>query len=170
MTFDLNKYLNELVVTDKDEEFIAAKDCVEAQEILCNDKWLARQANFGMAGAMERQLTWLGATFLPKKEDELRQMQSQGVMGESYTIDSWFGTTNENNQHINDEISFDQLVDDKETSIEEVKQRMRTAGIIFGVNVKQHDFLSAVLQPQQLSYEAIKARAKQNRERASKAA
>ena len=163
MTFNLNEYLNNLTVTSDDEEYIAAKDLLEAQEILCNDKWLARQANFGMAGAMERQLEYLGGTLLPNSEDKLRRMNSNGVIGESYTKDSWFGHTNEDEQHVNDELPFDQLRDDQQSFIEQLEQRMRTAGIIFGVNVRQHDFLSSILQPQQLSYAAIKAKGQQNR-------
>ena len=163
MTFNLNEYLNGLTVTSDDDEYVSAKDLIEAQEILCNDKWLARQANFGMAGAMERQIEYLGGTLLPNSEDKLRKMNSNGIIGESYTKDSWFGHTNEDDPHVNEEVPFDQIKDDQETFIEELKARMRTAAIIFVANVRQHDFLSSILQPQQLSYAAIKAKGQQNR-------
>ena len=61
-----------------------------------------------MAGAMERQLEFLGGTLLPNAEDKLTRMESNGILGESYTKDSWFGATNEEDPHVNDEIPFDQ--------------------------------------------------------------
>tara|TARA_R100001082_G_scaffold79814_1_gene47114 strand:+ start:11803 stop:12312 length:510 start_codon:yes stop_codon:yes gene_type:complete len=162
--WNLNAYLSDLVVEQDDEEFLAAKDLVEASAILCNDKWLTRQAHFGMAGAMERQLEFLGGTLLPNAEDKLRRMESNGIIGESYTKDSWFGATNEEDPHINDEIPFDQVKDDQQTFIEEIRTRMRTAAIIFVVHVRAHDLLSSILQPQQLSYSAIKTKSKQKME------
>ena len=92
--FNLNNYLNELVVPANDDILDKAKDITELTEVICDDHWLSRQAHFGYAGAMERQIEYLGNTLLPTAEDKLKRMNSDGVIGESYTQDSWFGTTN----------------------------------------------------------------------------
>lgn len=164
MTFNLNEYLNELQVATNDEKYTQAKDLCELTEIICDDAWLARQEHYGSAGAMERQLEYLGGTLLPNAEMKKQRMTSKGVIGESYTKDSWFGHTNEDQPHVNEEIPFDQLVDDQETFIEGLKARMRTAAIIFVVRVRAHDEHSAMLN--QLSYTGIKAKAMENRQRA----
>ena len=164
--FNLNEYLNALVVESDDEEYTKAKDIIELTEIICEDAWLARQDHFGSAGAMERQLEYLGGTLLPNAESKLQRMNSDGVMGESYTKDSWFGTTNEDDPHINEEIPYDQIVDDQHTFVDELTRRMRTAAILFVTRVRAHDFLSKQLN--QLTYAEIKSRAAQNRNARSK--
>ena len=62
MTFNLQGYLNDLVVTEDDENVEKSLAVVDLLGILCNDKWLARQAYYGVCGAMERQLVYLGET------------------------------------------------------------------------------------------------------------
>ena len=161
MTFKLNEYMNELVVHKDDEEYIKATDIIELTNIICADPWLARQDHFGSAGAMERQLEYLGGTLLPNAESKVTRMSSDGVMGESYTIDSWFGTSNEDDPHINEEIAFDQLLDDQQTFVGELKTRMRTAAILFATRLRAHDEISRELD--QLTYGAIKAKAASNR-------
>jgi hypothetical protein len=101
MTFLVNQFLNELIVLEGDEELKQSLDIIELDEILCDDAWLARQTHFGVAGAMERQIEYLGSTLLPNAERKLQRMNSEGVIGESYTQDSWFGTTNEDDNHVN---------------------------------------------------------------------
>jgi hypothetical protein len=160
--FNLSTYLSEMIVEKDDIELKQALDIIELTEIICDDAWLARQDHFGSAGAMERQLTYLGGTLLPNAEEKKRRMNSDGVIGESYTQDSWFGTTNEDNPHINDEVAFDQLVDDQETFCEQLRVRMRTAAILFVTRVRAHDELSNTLN--QLSYGGIKAKAEANRQ------
>ena len=158
--FNLNTYLSELVVPVNDEVLSKAKDIVELTEIICDDQWLARQAHFGYAGAMERQLEYLGTQLLPTAEDKLKRMNSDGVIGESYTQDSWFGTANADDPHINDEIAFDQLIDDQQTFVDELQSRMRTAAILFVTCVRAHDVLSKELN--QLTYGGIKSKAASN--------
>jgi hypothetical protein len=158
--FKLNEYLNELVVNGDDPVLDKSKDLVELIDIICDDKWLARQADFGLAGAMERQLQYLGETLLPVAEDKLKRMNSDGVIGESYTIDSWFGTTNADDPHINDEVSFDQQVEDQQNFVDELQSRMRTAAIVFVTSVRAHDALSQDLN--QFTYAGIKSKAASN--------
>jgi len=159
--FKVKQYVNELTVTKDDEELEKAMDIIELTNVICNDPWLARQDHFGSAGAMERQLEYLGGTLLPNSEAKLTRMNSDGVMGESYTIDSWFGTSNADDPHINDEIAYDQLVDDQRTFCDELRVRMRTAAILLVTRIKAHDEISKDLD--QLTYSAIKSRAASNR-------
>ncbi|MAG26337.1 hypothetical protein CMI47_12375 [Candidatus Pacearchaeota archaeon] len=160
--FKLNDYLSELVVEQDDPELMKALDIVELTELVCDDAWLARQDHYGSAGAMERQIEYLGTTLLPNAEAKLSRMESRGVIGESYTQDSWFGTANEEDPHINDEIPFDQQVEDQKNFIDQLKGRMRTAAILFVTRVRAHDALSMTLD--QLSYSGIKAKAESNRQ------
>ena len=139
--FNLNTYLNELVVTKDDEEYIKANDIIELTNV---------------------QLEYLGGTLLPNAQSRAARMASKGIIGESYTIDSWFGTANEDDPHVNDEISFDQQLDDQQTFIGELQVRMRTAAILFVTRLKAHDEISMDLQ--QLTYSGIKAKSASNRE------
>ena len=168
MPFSLNTFMNELVVAQDDEELAKVKEFVDLAEIICSDPWLARQGHYGYAGAMERQLEYLGTVLLPNSEAKLQRMNSKGVIGESYTVDSGFGTTNEDNPHVNEEISFDQQVEDQQNFVDQLKTRMRTAGIMFAVHVKAHDDLSKQLD--QLTYSGIKAKAEANRQSARQVA
>jgi hypothetical protein len=160
--FSFNAYLNDLVVAQDDEELVKALELVELTEIICDDAWLARQSHYGKSGAMERQIEYLGSNLLPNSESKLTRMNSKGVMGESYTQDSWFGTTNEDDPHVNEEISFDQQVEDQQNFVDGLKRRMRTAAILFVTHVRAHDELSKTLD--QLTYSAIKAKAESNRQ------
>lgn len=166
--FDVRSYLNELTVATDDPELKKSLDIIELDEILYEDAWLARQGHYGVAGAMERQIEYLGVTLLPSAEGKLQRMNSDGVIGEAYTVDSWFGTTNEDDPHINEEISFDQQVEDQQNFVEGLKTRMRTAAIVFVTRVRAHDELSKTLD--QLTYGGIKAKAESNRQAKTKAA
>lgn len=159
--FNLNQYLSELTVEPDDEELIKANEIIELTEIICDDAWLARQDHYGSAGAMERQIEYLGGTLLPNAEAKLQRMSGEGIIGESYTQDSWFGTTNEDDPHVNDEVSFDQQIEDQQNFVDGLRTRMRTAAILFVTRVRAHDDLSKTLD--QLTYGAIKAKAASNR-------
>ena len=167
MTFNLATYLDDMVVTQDDPDLKLAIDSVELTELACDDAWLARQEHYGVAGAMERQLEYLGGTLVPNAESRIQRMSSEGVMGESYTMDSWFGTSNEDDQHINDEIALDQLIDDQQTFVDGLHRRMRVAAIRFVTRVRAHDELSKTLE--QLTYGGIKAKAEANRKAAEAA-
>ncbi len=163
MTFNLQAFLNELVVKEDDEEVEKSQDIVNLTAILCDDPWLTRQAYYGTAGAMERQIVYLGETLLPNTESRISRMNSSGIIGESYTQDSWFGTTNADDPHVNEEVSFDQQIDDAQTFAEQLRDRMRTAAIIFVTHVRAHDEVSRNMEPSQLTYGQIKAKAEANR-------
>lgn len=165
--FNVNEFLHELVVSEDDPELKMANDSVELTELACDDAWLARQEHYGVAGAMERQIEYLGGTLIPNAESRITRMSSDGVMGESYTFDSFFGTSNADDPHVNDEVALDQLIDDQQTFVDGLRRRMRTAGIRMITRVVAHDALSKVLE--QLTYGGIKAKAASNR-KAAKAA
>lgn len=160
--FNINEYLAELTVEQDDEELVKALEIIELTEIICDDAWLARQDHYGSAGAMERQIEYLGGTLLPNAMNKLQRMNSGGVIGESYTQDSWFGTTNDDDPHVNDEVSFDQQAEDQANFVDSLQVRMRTAAILFVTRVRAHDELSKALD--QLTYGGIKAKAASNRE------
>ena len=160
--FNINQYLSDLTVLEDDVELKQAMELVELTELICDDAWLARQDHFGSAGAMERQLEYLGGTLLPNAENKKTRMSSGGVIGESYVMDNWFGMSNEENRHENEEISFDQQLEDQENFIDSLKTRMRTAAILFVTRVRAHDELSKTLD--QLTYSGIKAKAASNRQ------
>ena len=164
MTFNLQAYLNDLTVSEDDETVKKSLDVVELLGIICDDKWLARQAYYGVCGAMERQLVYLGETLLPNTESRISRMVSTGIIGESYSQDHWFGNTNDDNPHVNDEVAFDQQIDDTKTFAEELRERMRTAAIIFVVHLREHDKISKNMEPPQLMYGQIKSKAESNRQ------
>lgn len=164
--FNLGEYLNELVVEEGDEELTRAMECIELIQLICDDPWLSRQAHFGLAGAMERQLEYLGTTLLPNTEARIAQAHSGGVSAESYTQDSWFGSSNADQPHISDE-NPTQTIDDNELFKDQLVTRMRTAAIVFVTNVRAHDSISVDLN--QFSYGQIKAKAKSNQDARDKA-
>ena len=167
MTFNLQGYLNDLVVSEDDENVGKSLAVVDLLGILCNDKWLARQAYYGVCGAMERQLVYLGETLLPNVESRISRMVSTGIIGESYVQDHWFGTTNADDPHVNDEVSYDQQLDDARTFTDELRDRMRTAAIIFVTHLREHDKISKDMEPPQLTYGQIKSKAESNRKAAA---
>ena len=166
--FDIRTFLSELKVEQDDAELEKAQDIIKLTEIICDDHWLARQDHYGSAGAMERQIEYIGSNLLPNAEGKLQRMSSKGVMGESYTQDHWFGTTNEEpteNAHVSQEVPFDVQVEAQQDFVEQLQKRMRTAAILFVTRVRAHDILSDQLE--QLSYSGIKAKAAANRQAAT---
>ena len=166
---DVATFLAEIVISDEDgsaELLQRAKDALEVNLLIDEDKWLSRADNFGQAGAMDRHIEFLGLTLLPNAEAKLSRMTSKGIMGESYVRDSWFGETNAQEPHVNEEVSFDQLVEDQQNFIDKLKWRMKTGGIKMVVAIRSHDQLSKELE--QLTYAGIKAKAAANRMAASK--
>ena len=159
--FNISQFLNDLEVSPDDPELELANDSVKLTELGCEDAWLARQEHFGVAGAMERQIEYLGNTLLPNTEAKIQRMASSGVIGESYSADHWFGTTNEDDPHVNDEVAFDQQIEDQQNFADNLRARMRTAAIRMVTRIRAHDELSKTLD--QLTYSAIKAKAAANR-------
>ena len=158
--FNINEYLNDLVVEQDDEELARATDLVDLIQLISDDPWLSRQAHFGLAGAMERQIEYLGSTLLPNTVSRIRAAKAEGVATETYTQDSWFGSSNVDDPHINDE-NPEQKVTDNEMFRDQLEVRMRTAAIMFATNMRAHNDISVDLN--QLSYGQIKAKAEANR-------
>ena len=159
-------YIKDLVVNEDDPKLQEAKDSVEVSELLCNDPWLLRQLHYGVAGAMERQMDYLFNDLIPSVESKIARLNGQTVSRE-IVQPSWAGSTNSEEPHINDEAP-DQAIDNSQTFLESLENRVRTAAIIFVMHMKAHDEVSITLD--QLSYAQIKHRAAQKREAATKAA
>jgi hypothetical protein len=162
--FNVNSYINDLKVDPKDEELSQAKDMVTLTALICDDAWLCRQAYYGMAGAMDRQLEYLGGTLLPNAEQRLNRLEGNGILSEGDVTVDWF--SNEDKPHINEDRPIDQLVDDQKAFIDGLVVRMRTAAIIFVTHCRAHDDISKDLE--QLSYNGIRAKASSNREARAK--
>lgn len=165
--FNVTEYVNELVVKEDDVELKQALEIVDLTQLICEDAWLARQAMYGMAGAMERQLEYIGGTLLPNTEQRIRRLNGEGVTNESVVVDSWFGTTNADSPHINDENPTDAL-DKAQVFADQLHVRMRTAAILFVTHMRAHDELSSTLE--QLTYAGIKQKAAANRAASQKQA
>ena len=166
---DVPTFLAEIVISDEDgtaELLQRAKDALEVNLLIDDDKWLSRADNFGQAGAMDRHIEFLGLTLLPNAEAKLNRMTSKGIIGESYVRDSWFGETNEQEPHVSEETPFDQLIENQQNFVDQLKRRMTTAGIKMVVAIHNHDILSNDLE--QLTYAGIKAKAAANRMVAAK--
>lgn len=163
--FNLQEFVNDMTVTEDDTEYKQSLEIVELIQLICEDAWLARQAMYGMAGAMERQLTYIGGTLLPNTEQRITRYSGEGVSGESYVMDNWAGVTNADKPHINDENPTEAL-DNAQNFAEQLRTRMRTAAILFVTHVRAHDDLSSTLE--QLSYAGIKAKANANRNASTK--
>ena len=157
MSFNVTEFLNDMVVSKDDEVYKKSCDLVELIALICEDPWLTRQAYFGIVGAMERQIFYIGNTLLPSVESKLTKLNSEGVGGESYVVDSWFGTSNSDQPYTGDDTSHDQAVDNSETFAEELRERMKTAGIIFITHMLAHDDVSKGIN--QMTYAQIKSKA-----------
>jgi len=166
--FDFEAYLKGLKKEGNEETFEHAVDAATVEAIAANDPWLSRAAHYGSASAMENHAKFVGGNLLPGQQRKLFKMEAKGVMGESYTRDNWFGTTNEepeSNPHVSEEVPFDQLCDDVKTFIEELENRILRAAVIHIVRVEFHDRDSEKID--QYSYADIKRSAALKRERAA---
>ncbi len=158
--FNVQEFLNELVVTQDDEELQGIKEAADLVTYICDDAWLARARFFGEAGAMERHIEHLGNSMLPNQYTKLTRLEAQGgngIQGESYTVNSWFGTTNADDPHMSDELGKQQQIDDTQMFIAQLEKRQRTAALMLVVAVREHDELSDMLD--QHKYGTIKAMA-----------
>ena len=169
--FNINDFLTNLDVSDSTDIIDETLDLTKIVHLITNDPWLARQAFFGLAGSMERQLEWIGSSMYPNAVRKLERLASGGIKSETYTVNNWFGTTNADNEHVNaetvishtgDEINVDQQLDDQREFVDELEGRMKRAGIIFVYCMKEHDKLSDELD--QLSYAGIKVKGAMNKQ------
>ena len=157
--FNVYSYLNELTVTQDDEEVARAKDWATLTLVILDDPWLARQGFFGMAGAMERQIEYLGGTLRPNTVGRLQRTYEGNISSESDL--SQVKWANYDAPHLNDDTPIDDQRASTEAFIEQLDERMRTAGILFVECLKQHDLISKDLD--QLTYSGIKAKAASNK-------
>jgi hypothetical protein len=157
--FNVYAYLNELTVTQDDEEVARSKDWTTLTLLILDDPWLARQGFFGMAGAMERQIEYLGGTLRPNTVAKLQRTYVGNINSESDL--SQVKWANYDAPHLNDDIPVDDQRASTEAFIEQLDERMRTASILFVECLKQHDGISKELD--QLTYSGIKAKAASNK-------
>jgi hypothetical protein len=159
--FNVTEYLNSITISKDDETYIQATDHARMTAIICDDAYLTRQAYFGIAGAMDRQLEYLGGTLLPSVEQRIRTKNSSGIMAESYVLDHQLGFSNSMKEHINAE--YDEQEDNDAKFKEELEERMFVAGVMCIVNILAHDDVSKDIN--QMSYGQIRGRAAQNKKK-----
>jgi hypothetical protein len=160
MSFDIETFLKGIKIEDHQETLQHAKDACIVEELAANDPWLARAAHFGVAGAMQRHIIYVGGTLLDNAQQKLTRMSSEGVMGESYVQDHWFGNTNENedeNPHVSNEVPFDVQIEKQQNFVEELEGRILRGGIMMVTRIKFHDDLSLSMSPRQKTYDQIQA-------------
>jgi hypothetical protein len=159
--FDINEYLHGLVIAEDDYRLDLAKKTVEIVELGCDDAWLARAEHFGAIGALQSQIEYLANTLIPKAEMKISKTSSDGVGGESYSFNTFEGFSNSEEQHVNDEVEQEDLIDNQRKFVEGLKDRKENAGIRMITRIIAHDDLSRTLD--QLTYGGIKARAAHNK-------
>lgn len=160
--FNVTEYIHDLKPTEEDMQTIKeAKEVSQVLELLCDDAYLARALHWGVATAMENQLTYIGGNLLPKAEARLNRLAGNGYLSEGDVSVSWYA--NEDKPHVNEDITIDDQVTDQERFIDQVNLKLHTAAIMFVAFVNAHDELSHTLN--QLTYGAIKAKSASKRER-----
>lgn len=157
--FDIKQYITSLTVDTEDEWFKDTLRWVELGESILDDAYLARALYWGVASAMENQLTYLGNNYRANLGRQLLSLQSNGILKEDDM--SIFKFANESLPHINDDRSKEDQIADKEAQIKQVDEKMYTAAVLFVHAVRRHDAISHDLN--QLTYSAIKARADERR-------
>ena len=162
--FDVYTYCKDLVVPQDDEVLQDTLKNIELYELLFDDAYLSRAYHWGVATSMENQLSYLGGNLLPGAEERHNNQFGDGITGEGDLSVDWFA--NEAKPHINEDRPLDQLEDDSKTFMDQIQDKMRTAGIVFVAHVRAHDEVSKDLN--QLSYGAIKSRAASKRKPATR--
>jgi hypothetical protein len=157
--FDIANYISTLRVTEDDPTLVDTKRLFELSQVILEDAYLCRAHAWGVATAMENQLTYLGGNLLPNFENKLNILAGRSVLSES-PLDV-FKFANEEKPHINDDKSKEDQILEQEARIDQVKSKMYAAAIMFVYAVRTHDEISETLG--QLNYAAIKSRATSKR-------
>ena len=153
--FNVLNYISTLSVPSDDPILSDTKKLFEVMQLILDDAYLCRAFAWGVAAAMENQLTYLGGNLLPNSENKLNILAGRGVLSESDL--SVFKFANEEKPHINDDQDKDDLIAEQEARISQVVNKMRNAAIMFVYAVRSHDELSETLG--QLNYMGIKSKA-----------
>lgn len=159
--FNVNEYVNELIIPADDEEVKQANDMLNIAEAIFDDGYLARANHWGVATAMENQISYLGGNLLPRYERRLNTVTNPtGVLAETDLRASF--VSNEDHPHVNEDITAEEQAGELEAQIDQIKVKMRSAAIVYAVFVAAHDRISMDLN--QLTFGAIKAKAYNNRQ------
>lgn len=162
--FNVNEYINGLKISADDDVVKETKDLINMAELVLSDAYLCRAYHWGVASAMENQLTYLGGTLLPSQERRLNVLANpRGILAETDLRVSFI--SNEDHRHINEDITIEDDIAEKEAFIAQVDEKMRTAAIMFALFVNAHDEQSMTLN--QLSYRAIQIKSQANKARRS---
>ena len=157
--FSVPLFVRGLVVDNTDEAYLQIKKSMELIANVFDDAYLARAYYWGVASAMENQLTYLGGNMLPNLERKLNTLNETGYLGESDLSEYRFA--NEDRPHVNEDTTLDDQVNSAKNRIDILQEKMVTAAVVFVEAIRAHDDISKDLG--QLTYSAIKARASDKR-------
>ncbi len=162
MSFDVSEFLDGLTVDPEDHDLDQCRKLAELTQHILEDPYLCRSYYWGVAAAMENQLTYLGGNYRVNLERRLNAIEGNGILSESDVRVKWFA--NEDKPHVNSDVTIEDQIDEIKTRIDQCNDKMRTAAIMFVVNVHNHDEVSRQLE--QLSYASIKSRSAAKRKAA----
>jgi len=167
MSFNPAEYVNDLVVnTETDEDYKRVMDMIKLKHLIYDDAWTVRQSCYNEAFGMLSHLKYIGGVLLPRAETRLNQLDGNGIMSESDITVGWgTHTANEDQPHVNDEISIDEKIDNQRSFIDQLTSRMRTVAISFVLHMQEHDDISRDLD--QLTFSAIQARSQSKKSQAA---
>ena len=157
--FDINNYISTLSVPSDDPVLHDTKRLFEIAQNILDDAYLCRAHAWGVAAAMENQITYLGGNLLPNFENKLNILAGKGVLSQSDL--RTFKFSNEEQPHINEDQDKGDQIAEQEARIDQVVNKMRSAAIMFVYAVRNHDEISESLG--QLNYVAIKSKAASKR-------
>lgn len=161
--FDVPAFINELVVTEDNEDYIHARKRVEITLLMYPNAYLARADLYGTITSMENYISYTGGTLVPAKQQRIKQLSGRGFMAEDDLRQYKFA--NESMPHINEERSVDDVIADIRAELDQLIYSMQVAAIMMVVCIREHDELSNQLGLH--TFSAIKAKAAQNKMRKS---
>jgi len=81
--FSIQDYISTLSVSSDDPVLSDTRKVFEVMQVILDDAYLCRAFAWGVATAMENQLTYLGGNLLPNSENRLNILAGRGVLSES---------------------------------------------------------------------------------------
>ena len=152
--FNVNAYCNELSVSPNNDVVAEAKELFQASTVLLGDPWLVRAYFWGIATAMENQISYLGGDYKPRLVTKRNGIEDNGILTETPLDIGKF--TNEDRPHIHDDRDMDMIASDADIDIQKCEEKMQTAAIVYILAITEHDDVSKDLN--QLSFAGIKAK------------
>ena len=97
--FNLAEYVNDLSITSENEVLQEFDTLFVAQQGILDDAYLNRSVFWGIATALENQITYLGGNLLPNIERRINILEGGGYLSQGDIQVDWFA--NEDQPHVN---------------------------------------------------------------------